>query len=345
MGSLSQLDLNDSRIFVVVARAGTFSAAAKELSLPTSTIARSMTRLEQHLEVLLMRRSPRGISLTDAGEQFLRSCRRALRTFKVGSEALQERRANPRGLIRVFSPCLTARKVLLPILPEFLRKFPELRIQLETYSNNWDQEPREDVDVFFKILKSKDSTRRVRMFPATLRGLFASNTYLERFGTPTSPEQLSFHSCIGMNVWRLTNERETVEIAPRFRVAVCDPVIIQQLVLEDFGIAPLPLVMALQPEVRSRLTPILPQWAPQAFMHCALYFGPSRLTPKVQVFLDFVGEFFGTERDPRLGALRAERVFGRTTEKDMNGKRWSPDLAHHDVRITSSARHPLHSQR
>ena len=304
-----------------------------------------MTRLELHLDVLLMRRSPRGISLTDAGEQFLRSCRRALRTLKVGSEALQERGINPRGLLRVYSPCLTARKVLLPILPEFLQKFPDLRIQLETYANNWDQEPREDVDVFFKILKSKDSTRRVRMFPTTLRGLFASNTYLERFGTPTSLEQLSFHSCIGMNAWKLTKERETVEMSPRFRVAVCDPDIIQQLVLENVGIAPLPLVMALQPEVRSRLTPILPQWAPPAFMHCALYFGPSRLSPKVRVFLDFVGKFFGTERDPRLGPLCAGSVFGRPTEKDMNGKHWGPtDPVHQDVLTASSARHPLHSQ-
>ena len=347
MESLNQLDLNDARTFVVVARAGTFSAAAKELSLPPSTIARSMTRLEQHLDVLLMRRSPRGISLTDAGEQFLRSCRRALRTLKIGSESLQERRANPHGLIRVASPSPTARNILLPILPEFLRRFPELRIELETYANDWDQEPRENVDVFFKILKSRDSTRRVRIFPTTLRGLFASNAYLKRFGSPTAPEQLFSHSCIGMNVWKLTKEQETIEVAPRFRVAVCDPFIVQQFVLEDFGIGPIPLVMALQPEVRSRLTPILPEWMPQPFMHCALYFGPSRLAPKVHVFLDFVGEFFGTGRDPRLGLLRAEDVFGRPIPRALEAIKpnlFTPDSADHDVQIASSERHALRTQ-
>ena len=102
--------------------------------------------------------------------------------------------------------------------------------------------------------------------------------------------------------------------------------------------------MALQPEVRVRLTPILPEWAPQPLLHCALYFGPSRLTPKVQVFLDLVGEFFGTERDPRLGVLQAERVFGRATEKDLNAKHWAPDLTHRGVRIASSAGRPIPAQ-
>ncbi len=107
------LDLNDVRVFTVVARRGTFSAAGRELRLPTSTVARSTTRLEKHLEVLLLRRSPRGVSLTDAGTEFLVSCNQALRTIRIGSETLQERRVNPRGLIRVSSPIVLANGLLV----------------------------------------------------------------------------------------------------------------------------------------------------------------------------------------------------------------------------------------
>ena len=158
------LDLNDLRVFAVVARKGTFSAAARELRLPTSTVARSITRLEGHLNVLLMRRGPRGISLTDDGTEFCQTCKQALQAVKIGSEALQDRRVHPCGLITVSSSATLARSVLFPILPEFLRRYPDLRVEIETYTSDWEQEPREDVDVFFKITLPQESSRRMRDF-------------------------------------------------------------------------------------------------------------------------------------------------------------------------------------
>ena len=79
-------DLNDVRTFVAIGREGTLTAAARELNLPTSTVSRALTRLEKHLEVLLVQRSPRGLVLTDFGKEYLQTCRRALRTLQDGSE-------------------------------------------------------------------------------------------------------------------------------------------------------------------------------------------------------------------------------------------------------------------
>ena len=93
------LNLNDLRVFTVVARTGTFSSASRELRLPTSTVARATTRLEKHLGVLLLRRSPRGVVLTDAGKEFVVSCNQALRTIRIATETLQERRAKPCGVL------------------------------------------------------------------------------------------------------------------------------------------------------------------------------------------------------------------------------------------------------
>src|SRR5476651_2252600 len=111
---MKDLDLNDVRTFVAVAQAGTLTAAAKELQLPTSTVSRSLTRLEQHLGVLLVQRSPRGLVLTDSGKEYLQSCRRALRALKDGSELLEGRRSSPSGLIKVVCPVTVARDVLAP---------------------------------------------------------------------------------------------------------------------------------------------------------------------------------------------------------------------------------------
>ena len=179
---MKDLDLNDVRTFVAVAQAGTLTAAAKELQLPTSTVSRALTRLEQHLGVLLVQRSPRGLVLTDSGKEYLQSCRRALQTLRHGSQLVEGRRSRPSGLIKVACPVTMARDVLAPLLKEFLGRYPDLRIEIEPYAAGWDQEPREDVDVFFKLRAPKDSVRHMRPYPGTVRGLFASPDYIQTFG-------------------------------------------------------------------------------------------------------------------------------------------------------------------
>src|SRR5207253_10700287 len=97
-------DLDGIRIFVAAAEAGTFSAAAAHLQLPASMISRSLTRLEKHLDLLLMRRSQRGLTLTDAGKEYLVSCKRALRLLREGRELLDKHRTSPSGLLRIACP-------------------------------------------------------------------------------------------------------------------------------------------------------------------------------------------------------------------------------------------------
>jgi len=160
------LDLNDVRTFVAIGQEGTLTAAARELNLPTSTVSRALSRLEKNLDVLLVQRSPRGLVMTDFGKEYLQTCKRALRTLRDGSELLERRRERPSGLIKVACPITMARSIFAPLLKEFLDRYPDLRVEIEPYASGWDQEPREDVDVFFKVRAPRDSIRRVRLIPA-----------------------------------------------------------------------------------------------------------------------------------------------------------------------------------
>jgi LysR family transcriptional regulator, transcriptional activator for dmlA len=297
---MNELDLNDVRTFIALAQAGTLTAAAREIQVPTSTVSRALTRLEKHLGVLLVQRGPRGIVLTDLGKDYLQSCRRALRALKDGSELLEGRRSNPTGLIKVVCPITVARDVLAPLLKEFLGRYPDLRIEIEAYAASWDQEPREDVDVFFKLLAPKDSMRRVRPYPGTVRGLFASPSYIQASGIPATPDELTAHSCIGSGPWKLSRGKKVIAPNVPFRVISSDPTVALKFAISGSGIAILPLWMAKSPDIRSALVPILPHWTPEPITLCALFSGPSRLTPKVQVLLDFLDEYLGTDRDPRL---------------------------------------------
>ena len=302
-------DLNDVRTFVAIGREGTLTAAARELNLPTSTVSRALTRLEKHLEVLLVQRSPRGLVLTDFGKEYLQTCRRALRTLQDGSELLESHRERPSGLIKVACPITMARSIFAPLLKEFLRSYPDLRVEIEPYSSGWDQEPREDVDVFFKVRAPRDSARRVRPYPGTKRGLFASQEYISTRGTPASPDELVAHTCIGSGTWKLSRGTKVATPNILFRVVVSDPVVHQDLVLDGLGIAILPLYVAKAPAMRDRFTQMLPLWTLEPITLCALFSGPARLSPKVQVLLDFLGEYVGTDRDPRLHSVPAKGLF------------------------------------
>jgi LysR family transcriptional activator of dmlA len=308
-------DLNDVRIFVMIGQEGTLTAAAKALNLPTSTVSRALTRLEKHLDVLLVQRSPRGLIVTDFGNEYLQLCRKGLRTLRDGSELLEGRRERPTGLLKITCPITMARFIFAPLLKDFLARYPDLRVEIEPYVTGWEKEPKEDVDVFFKVRAPKDSIRHVRLFPGTKRGLFASKDYIAQFGNPTTPEELPSHKCIGYGAWKLTRNTKSVTPNTVFRINISDPGIHLDLTVRGLGIANLPLYLACRPDICDRLVPVLPQWTPEPISLCALFSGPARLTPKVRVLLDFLNEYVGTDRDPRLHQLRAKGFF--TNENSM----------------------------
>ncbi|NYF80633.1 LysR family transcriptional regulator [Granulicella arctica] len=302
-------DLNDVRTFVAIGQEGTLTAAARELKLPTSTVSRALTRLEKHLGVLLAQRSPRGLVMTDFGKEYLQSCRRALRTLREGSELVERHRERPSGLIKVACPITMARSIFGPLLKEFLDRYPDLRVELEPYTAGWDHEPREDVDVFFKVRAPRDSIRRVRPYSGTKRGLFASPGYIALHGAPATPDELVSHTCIGSGTWKLSRGSKTTAPNIVFKVVVTDPVVHLDLALSGLGIVTLPLYMAKRADMRNRLIPVLPHWNPEPITLCALFSGQARLTPKVHVLLDFLGEYIGTDRDPRLQRVPAKGLF------------------------------------
>jgi DNA-binding transcriptional LysR family regulator len=153
------------------------------------------------------------------------------------------------------------------------------------------------------------SLQRVRPYPGTVRGLFASPGYIRASGNPAAPDDLPAHSCVGSGVWKLSRGRKIATPNILFRVVSGDPTVGLKLAINGFGIAMLPLWMGKSPDVRSALTPILPKWTPEPLTLCALFSGPSRLTPKVQVLLDFLDEYIGTDRDPRLKKDLAKGYF------------------------------------
>lgn len=306
---MPQLDLNDIPIFVIVSQAGTFSAAAKKLGLPTSTVSRSVTRLEQSIGAMLFERSPKGLALTDEGREYLVTCKKALRSLRDGRDLLEKHREDPGGLLRIACPLTFARDVLAPVLNHFVEAYPSLRVEFELYASGWDEEPREDVDILFRLKAPKDSTRRIRCYPSILCGLFASRRYSAQHGIPEGPLSLAQHRCIGSGRWKFTKANRVISPEISFHVITSDPSVHLELVCNDVGIATLPLWMARQPHIAKLIVQVIPEWTPTSLSLCALYSGTTKLTPKVGAFLQFLGDYFGTDRDPRLGGHELKELF------------------------------------
>jgi DNA-binding transcriptional LysR family regulator len=133
-------DLNDIQTFVAAAEAGTLSGAAGDLHLPTSTVSRSLTRLEKRIGLLLVRRSQKVLALTDVGREYLLSCKGALRKLREGDDLLELHRANPGGVLRVECPVTMARDVLAPLLGQFVDANPNLRVTIDVYSSGYNLE-------------------------------------------------------------------------------------------------------------------------------------------------------------------------------------------------------------
>ncbi|WP_128913107.1 LysR family transcriptional regulator [Granulicella sibirica] len=302
-------DLNDIRIFAVVGQEGTLTSAAGKLKLPTSTVSRALTRLEKSLGVLLIRRSSRGLVLTDFGRDYLQVCRRALRTLNEGGETLVATRERPAGLLKIACPSTMGRFIFAPLLNEFLERYPDLRVEIEPYAPGGDHESRDDVDILFKVRVPRDSIRRLRPYPGVRRGLFASAGYIKASGTPARPEDLLSHTCIGHGPWKLSRGNQTISPNIQFRVAIMDPMALMELTLKHFGIAVLPVYMAKWPEAANNLVSVLPRWNLPSLTLCAIFSGQSHLTPKVRVMLDFLGEYIGTARDPRLHGCDSKGIF------------------------------------
>jgi len=311
------LDLNAVQIFASAARAGSLSEAAKELALPASTVSRSLTRLEKQLGLLLVRRGQRGLLLTDAGSEYLKLCAEGLHILRNARGLLDKNRANPRGVLKVACPILMTRDVIAPLLRPFVDSQPELRVEIRSYSPPWDQEPKEDIDIFFKIRAPRDSLRRVHYYPSTKRALYASKSYVRQHGHPNDPVDLSNHVCTGSldepfhAGWKLTKGAEAIALDLNFQVMSSDPFVHRQLVLDGVGISILPLWMAKNPAIAADLERVLPMWVPDPVYLCSLYFGSSDMIPKVKSFLEFMAAHLGTDLDPRLNGLKAEECFAK----------------------------------
>ncbi|CAM2155678.1 DNA-binding transcriptional LysR family regulator [Pararobbsia alpina] len=264
--------LEGMSILVAVVDAGSLSAASRQLGVPLATVSRKVGELESHLKTRLLHRTTRLLSLTEAGESYVASCRRILEDVAEVERAATGEYAAPRGYLVVTAPVVFGRSHVVPVMAAFLAHYPEIDARLFLVDRNV-HFLEEHVDVAIRIGHLQDSSLVAIRVGETRPIVCASPAYLAANGTPASPAELVDHACIsydGLNSPRewpfmfgkskqpmrihsrlVTNTVESAidsavlgtGLARVLAYQVADPIREGrlELVLESFSLAPMPI--------------------------------------------------------------------------------------------------------
>lgn len=314
-------DLNDMLYFAEVVERGGFAAAGRALGLPKSRLSRRVAGLEAQLGVRLLQRTTRKLSLTEVGETYLRHCQALRESAQAAADAVASAQTEPRGTIRVVCPVTLAQTVLANVMPIFLARHPQVRVEMEVNNRVVDL-VKDGVDVALRVrLTLEDSgSLVVKRLDDARSVLVASPALLERQGTPATLVEASQLDSVAMSAVdglvsvRLTNTqgREAVlQYRPRF---IADDLLTLKLaVLGGSGMCWLPDYMCEEELRDGRLVRLLPEWStPVGVVHAVF---PSRrgLSPAVRSFLDFLGEYV-----PVCGSLLRLPAAARTESPPYN---------------------------
>lgn len=187
--------IDDLGLFIRSAALGSFTAAALEADLLPGQVAAAIKRLERELDVRLFARTTRSLRLTAEGEQYLPTAHSVLETLQQGKENLRGENATLRGVLQVTAPSDLGRNILLPWLTQFRRQHPELTLRF-FLSDQMANLFRDPVDVAIRYGPNEDANYvALPLAPWNQRVLVASPEYVQRCGSPQTPDDLSKHAC------------------------------------------------------------------------------------------------------------------------------------------------------
>ena len=291
-------NLNDLLYFAEVVDRGGFTAAGRALGVPKSRLSRRIALLEARLGARLLHRTTRKLSLTTLGEQFHRHCVAMREDAEAAEEAVAQAQTEPRGTIRVACPVTLAQTTIGPILPRFLARYPQVKVDLKI-SNRAVDLVEEGFDVALRVRTTLDDSGSlvVKNLGTTRTLLVASPAQLARQGTPATTADLARLDTVAMSAvdgrvtWELVGpDGAAWSFHHRPRYVADDLLTLKFAVVGGIGACLLPDYMC-SDELRAQtLVPVLPGWAPRPGIFHAVF--PSRrgLIPAVRRFLDFLGE-------------------------------------------------------
>jgi DNA-binding transcriptional LysR family regulator len=295
------------RLFMRVVERRSFSLAAQDVGLPRSTATEGIKQLEARLGVRLLQRTTRQVAPTLDGEAYYRRCLSIIADIEEAESAFTG--AKPKGLLRVDVHGTLARYFMLPGLPRFLALYPDIQLHIGEGDRFVDL-IREGVDCVLRVGRPSDSALIGRRIALLEEATFASPAYLDRFGTPRTPDELEGHRMVGFQSSATGNVMPLEFIVDGLTRQVTLPMTVSVVGAEIYsaagrlglGLIQTPRYRAAADLAAGALVEVLADTPPAPAPVYVLYPHSRQLSPRVRVFIDWLAAEFATNVPPLSGA-------------------------------------------
>ena len=289
-------DPGDMLVFAKVADFGSMSAAARILSTSKASVSRAVARLESALNARLVERSARHLVVTEVGRAFLHHCQRVAEEVREAEAEVGILQGSVAGKLRVVVPPTFGRCVLAPLLPKFLMRYEDIRMEVQLTNRKVDP-IEEGFDLIVRAGPLADSSLNARELGRAAYGAYASPDYLDAHGPVESPADLRRHRVLDIFrgaeslPWEFERNGEIVSVAVRPRLDLSDAVMRRDAAIEGVGIALLPCWICSEAVEAGTLKPVCVEWVSRrSSIHYALWPGRRNCALRLRAFLDFLSD-------------------------------------------------------
>ncbi|PTL82690.1 LysR family transcriptional regulator [Vitiosangium sp. GDMCC 1.1324] len=288
------MDLNRVATFLRVVEAGSFTAAATRLQLPTSSVSRSVAKLEEDLGIVLLERTTRKISLTDAGRAYYERAREAVAGLDEATLLAGDAAREPSGVVRLAAPPELSGK-LAHTLGAFVRQHPKIHVDV-IHTARGTELVGGQVDIAIVAGQLQDSDLIVRKLGVSVHRMYASATYLERRGMPRTVADLARHEAVlyrgnsGQATWELIGPRGSESVKVQGALSADSVQFVFEAVMGGHGIGLLPeQLLSCISASSTLLQPVLPKYVSTGTLQSLVH--ASRHLPKrVTLLRDFLSQ-------------------------------------------------------
>lgn len=302
--------LQAMEVFVQVVDAGSFTRAADLLQMPKATVSTLVQSLESSLASKLLHRTTRQVTVTTDGAAYYERCVRILSDVKDAEESLSRTRLSPSGRLRVDAPTGLASEILIPALPGFFERYPDIQLELGSTDRPVDL-VEEGVDCALRGGELWDTSLIARRVGVINFVTAASPGYLERYGTPRHPGDLQRHRCVNyfsakngkVYDWDFRRGDEKIVVPLRGVIALNDSNAYVHAGLAGLGVIQMTDYLMMQHVEAGRMVQLLPDWTSEPLPVHIVYPQNRHLSAKVRVFVEWVAELFANHPYMHMGAL------------------------------------------
>jgi DNA-binding transcriptional LysR family regulator len=280
-------------VFIQVVDSGSLSAAANKAGISSSAVTKCLSRLEDDLGTLLVNRSTRRISITENGQKYYALCKQIVADLDQADMSMRQQSDTASGLVRMIVPVSFGHVTLIPALPDFYKRFPDivLDIHFSDYSVDLIQG---SFDLAVRTGELADSTLIRRVLTKGPMMTVATPGYLARYGTPATPEDLARHNCIqgrhGGPRWTFQRDGVLFDVPVSGNLQVHSGEAVRVAARSGIGIARSTWWLFRQDVLAGVLTPILEAFAPEDIPLSVVYPGKRHMSKKILAMIDFLAE-------------------------------------------------------